>query len=46
MTDNRGKHDNHSQIADSIKSRICEHISSFPARESHYSRVVYIEPNA
>ena len=38
MTDKRGKHDNHRQIADSIRNRIRKHISSFPARESHYSR--------
>ena len=38
IADHRGKHTHHNKISDEIKNRIRQHISSFPARESHYSR--------
>ena len=38
LAGNRGKHDNHSKITDSVKSRIRKYIEMFPARESNYSR--------
>lgn len=36
--DGRGKHENHRKISEEIKELIRNHIKSFPARESHYSR--------
>ena len=36
--DNRGKHSNRQTIGDDVRQLIREHISSFPARSSHYSR--------
>ncbi len=38
IQDGRGKHDNHTRIDEDIRNRIRQHISNFPARESHYSR--------
>ena len=36
--DKRGKHDNHPTVGEEVKDLIREHIRSFPARHSHYSR--------
>ena len=38
ISDNRGKHGNHSKIDEDIKNRVREHIMKFSAHESHYSR--------
>lgn len=38
VQDNRGRHDSHKKLDDSIRNAIRLHIESFPARESHYSR--------
>ena len=38
ISDNRGKHGNHSKIDEDIKNCVREHIIKFPARESYYSR--------
>ena len=38
IADKRGKHNKHYHISDDVKARIRNHISQFPARESHYSR--------
>lgn len=38
ITDGRGKHGNHIRLDDEIRNKVREHIRSFPARESHYSR--------
>ena len=38
LADSRGKHDNHSKVADSVKNCVREHTEMFPARENHYSR--------
>ena len=37
LPDNRGKHDNHSKVADSGKNRVRKHIEMFTVRESHCS---------
>jgi len=37
-TDKRGKHGNHYKIPEEIHTQVCNHIESFPPRESHYSR--------
>lgn len=47
--DKRGKHDNHQRVSDEVRNLIREHIRSFPARSSHYSRSdnpdrVYLSP--
>ena len=47
--DKRGKHDNHPTVGEEVKDLIREHIRSFPARHSHYSRRdnagrVYLSP--
>ena len=43
--DQRGKHRNRPQkIPDEIRQKVREHISSFPAEKSHYSRV-YLSPS-
>lgn len=38
LADGRGKHDNHPKVTDEVRNKMREHIRSFPARESHYSR--------
>ena len=38
LADNRGKHNNHSKVADSVKNCLREHIEMFSARENGYSR--------
>ena len=38
LQDLRGKHGHHKKLNDEIRQTIRQHISSFPARESHYSR--------
>ena len=38
--DKRGKHSNQQRIGDDVRELIREHICSFPARASHYSRKV------
>jgi len=47
--DKRGKHTNHQKVDDSVRDLIREHIRSYPARSSHYSRsdnleCVYLSP--
>ena len=47
--DKRGKHDNHQHVSDDVRNLVREHIGSFPARSSHYSRSdnsgrVYLSP--
>lgn len=47
--DRRGKHDKHATVDEDLKDLIREHIQSFPARHSHYSRQdnagrVYLSP--
>ena len=47
--DKRGKHSNHGHVSDNVRDLIREHIRSFPARSSHYSRSdnsgrVYLSP--
>ena len=47
--DKRGKHDKHPTVGEEVKKLIREHIRSFPARHSHYSRRdnagrVYLSP--
>ena len=47
--DRRGKHDKHVTVGEDLKNLIREHIQSFPARHSHYSRQdnagrVYLSP--
>ena len=37
--DKCGKHDNHQRVNDEVRNVIREHIRSFPARSSHYSRL-------
>ena len=34
LAENRGKHDNHSKVAVSVKNCICKHTEMFPAREN------------
>ena len=36
--DKRGKHTEHQRVSDTVRNLIREHIRSFPARSSHYSR--------
>ena len=36
--DRRGRHGNHRRVPEAIKDEIREHIRSFPAQSSHYSR--------
>lgn len=36
--DKRGKHPNHPVVSEEIWEEIQEHIRSYPARHSHYSR--------
>ena len=36
--DRRGKHDKHVAVGEDLKNLVREHIQSFPARHSHYSR--------
>lgn len=36
--DRRGRHGNHRRVPEAIKDQVREHIRSFPARSSHYSR--------
>ena len=38
LQDLRGKHGHHKKLDDVIRQKIRQHIASFPARESHYSR--------
>lgn len=38
IQDGRGKHGEHRKISDDVRNLIRKHVSSFPARESHYSR--------
>ena len=47
--DRRGKHDKHVAVGEDLKNLVREHIQSFPARHSHYSRQdnagrVYLSP--
>ena len=47
--DRRGKHSNHQKIGDDVRELIRQHIRSFPARASHYSRkdnagCIYLAP--
>ena len=38
ISNNHGKHGNHSKIDEDIKNHVWQHIIKFPACESHYSR--------
>ena len=47
--DKRGKHEKHYSVGEDVKELVREHIRSFPARHSHYSRQdnaekVYLSP--